>query len=189
MSTPHGSQRRYTLEEYARLDDPAEFWSELSRGRLVREPRPGGVHSEIIMELAVLLRDFVRARSLGKIVVEGGFQLSIDPPTVRGPDIAFIAAERLPASIPAGWWPSAPDLAIEVLSPRRRAAPLQLKIFQYFEAGTRVVWIVDAGTRSVTIYNSLADISIVRAPALLSGPCILPGLELSLDAFLPAQSL
>ena len=25
MSTSHGSQRRYTLEEYARLDDPAEF--------------------------------------------------------------------------------------------------------------------------------------------------------------------
>lgn len=182
------SHRSYTLEEYERLEEPDEFRSELSRGRLVREPRPGALHSHIVMELGVLLREFVRALSLGTIVVEGGFRLSEDPPIVRGPDIGFIAQERLPTSVPASWWPLAPDLAIEIVSPAGTLSKLQLKIFEYFDAGTRAVWVVDVRTRSVTVYNSLTDIAIVRAPALLTGGALMPGLELSLDSFLPPEA-
>ena len=186
MSQSSGSSyRSYTLEEYEHLEEGDDVRSELSRGRLVREPRPGALHSHIVMELAVLLRDFTRAHDLGMVVVEGGFRLSADPPTVRGPDIAFIAKERLPAFPPAGWWPFAPDLAVEIISPAGRLSDLHEKIFEYFEAGTRAVWVVDTRNRSVTVYNSLTDIAIVRAPAVLTGGMVLPGLKLSLDAFLP----
>lgn len=185
MSRSSGSAQLYTLDEYEQLDEPDELRSELSCGRLVREPRPGALHSDIVMDLGILLREFVRERSIGKIVVEGGFRLSADPPTVRGPDIAFIAQDRLPPVVPAGWWPFAPDLAIEIISPSGSVSALHEKIFEYFEAGTRAVWVVDARTRSVTVYNSLTDIAIVRAPALLTGGTVMPGLELSLDAFLP----
>jgi Uma2 family endonuclease len=186
MSRSSGSTHHsYTLEQYEQLVEPDEYRSELSRGQLVREPRAGGLHSDIVMELAVLLRDFVKKHDLGKIVVEGGFRLSVEPPTVRGPDIAFIAKERIPEMVPESWWPFAPDLAVEIVSPAGRVSALHEKIFEYFETGTRGVWVVDARTRSVTVYNSLSDITIIRAPALLPGGAIMPGLELSLDAFLP----
>lgn len=188
MSRSSGSTHHsYTLEEYEQLVEPDEFRSELSRGRLVREPRAGGLHSHIVMELAVLLRNFTQRHDLGMIVVEGGFRLSVDPPTVRGPDIGFVAKERLPASIPDSWWPFAPDLAIEIVSPAGRVSALHEKIFEYFETGTRAVWVVDVRTRSVTVYNSLDDITIIREPQLLTGGTIMPGLELSLDAFLPPR--
>lgn len=177
--------RYYTLEEYEQLVEDDRYCSELSRGRLVREPRPGALHSHLALELAVLMREHVRQHDAGMVVVEGGFRLSTDPPIVRGPDIAFISKVRLPATMPTSWWPLAPDLAVEIVSPARRLSALQEKIFQYFDAGARGVWVIDTRTRSVTNYASLSDIAIVRAPGLLSGGDILPGFALSLDSFLP----
>ncbi|HUP89962.1 MAG TPA: Uma2 family endonuclease [Longimicrobiales bacterium] len=180
-SMPH----TYTLAQYAQLDDDDGYWSELSRGYLVREPQPGALHSDVVMELGVSLRAYVRKNDLGRIVVEGGFRLSIDPPTVRGPDIAFISKARLPDVVPVSWWPFAPDLAIEVVSPGRSLSTLQEKILEYFDAGTRAVWVIDLRTRSVTSYASLSDISIIRAPATLTGGELLPGFSLQLDALIP----
>jgi Uma2 family endonuclease len=107
--------------------------------------------------------------------------------TVRGPDVAFISSERLPDEIPVSWWPFAPDLAIEVVSPTRTLSELHEKIFEYFETGTREVWVVEPRTRSVTVYRSLSDILIVREPDVLRGGDVLPGLELKLDSFLPTR--
>lgn len=79
-----------TIEEYARLS-PEDGWnSDLVRGRLVREPWSGAAHGGLTLELGATLRDFVRSRQLGRqlgrVLVDCGFILSDDPPTVRAPD-------------------------------------------------------------------------------------------------------
>jgi Uma2 family endonuclease len=178
-----------TADQYERLVEDGRYRSEMSRGRLIREPRPGALHSIVAFELGVLLREFVRQHDLGRVVVEGGFRLWAEPLTVRGPDVAFIRKAKLPEDVPVSWWPFAPDLAIEVVSPSKSLADLHEKIFEYFEAGTAQVCVVEPRTRSVTVYRSLADISIVREPEVLDGGTLLPGLALELDAFLPAQRL
>jgi Uma2 family endonuclease len=49
---------------------------------------------------------------------ETGFRLSTDPDTVRAPDLAFVSRARVEAvGEVEGFWPGAPDLAIEVVSP------------------------------------------------------------------------
>ncbi len=174
-----------TADQYERLVEDDRYRSEMSRGRLVREPRPGALHSIVAFELGVVLREFVEKHDLGKVGVEGGFRLWAEPLTVRGPDVTFISKDRLPAEIPVSWWPFAPTLAIEVVSPGKTLAELNEKIFEYFEAGTRQVWVVEPRTRSVTVYRSLSDISIVREPDALEGGNLLPGLMLKLDSFLP----
>jgi Uma2 family endonuclease len=173
-----------TLNEYERLTEDDRYRSELSRGRVVREPRPGALHARIAFELGVLLRDFVNANDLGRIEVEAGFRLSEQPPIVRGPDVSFISKARLPAEIPVSWWPFAPDLAVEVVSPAKSLSDVQEKIFEYFEAGTRQIWVVDVRTRSVMVYRSLSDIRIMRAPNIIEADEILPGLRLDIDSFL-----
>lgn len=177
--------RVYTLAEYQQLVEDDRYCSELSHGLLVREPRPGALHAHVTLKLAMLMIEHVRAPDLGDVVIEGGFRLSVDPPIVRGPDVAFISKARLPAVVPESWWPFAPDLAIEVVSPGRRLSTLQEKILQYFDAGTRAVWVIELRTKTVTNYASLSDISIIRAPAVLHGGNILPGFDLSLDSLLP----
>jgi hypothetical protein len=48
---------------------------------------------------------------------------------VRGPDVTFIARERIPPDgLPPGFPRMAPDLAVEVVSPSSKAAEVQEKI-------------------------------------------------------------
>ena len=176
---------KLTAEQYEQLIENDHYISEMSRGMLVHEPRPGALHSRIAGNLLLLLQPFVRELDLGKIEVEAGFRLSAEPLTIRGPDVAFIRKDRLPSRIPVSWWPFAPDLAIEITSPKKSAAYLHDKIADYFDAGTREVWVVEPRKRTVTIYRSLSEISIVRALDVIEGGDLLPGLTLALDAFLP----
>ena len=141
-----------TAAEFERLPEDPYYRYELSKGRLVREPRPGARHGRVAFELASVLREFVRAHDLGSVEMETGFQLSEDPVIVRGPDVAFIARGRLPAEVPTGWWPFAPDLAIEVISPSNTASEIETKVLEYLDAGTRMVWVIDPESRTARIY-------------------------------------
>ena len=165
-----------TLDEYERLPDEDGHTQELAAGRLVREPRPGARHGVIVGDLFRALDSFVRDRDLGRVVIETGFLLVEVPPTVRGPDIAFISAERLPAGpVPEGFWRLAPDLAVEVVSPSDSAAGIQEKVLQYLDAGTRAVWVVQPRTRTVEVWRPGADVRIVRDEESLEGDDVLPG--------------
>src|SRR5687767_942810 len=96
-----------TLAEYEQLPDDPRFRDEVSRGRLVREPRPGARHGWVAVEVCSSLRAFVREHDLGAVVMECGFLLAVSPLTVRGPDAAFISKQRLPPEVPRGFWPFA----------------------------------------------------------------------------------
>lgn len=171
-----------TLDQYERLPDENEYLLELSGGRLVREPRPGGRHGVIVLNILLQLGPFVREHALGRVVVESGFLLADDPPTVRGPDVAFISAERLPhGPSPDGFWRMAPDLAVEVVSPSNSAAELHEKILQYLECGSRLVWVAQPRTRTVEVWRPAADVRIVRGEESLYGGDVVPGFQLPLE--------
>lgn len=94
-------------------------------------------------------------------MVESGFCLECRPDTVRGPDVFFLAAERIPEEgLPTGFIQGAPDLAVEVVSPNDTVAEIQAKVQEYLEHGTRLVGILEPTTRTVTVYRSLSDIRI-----------------------------
>ncbi len=171
-----------TLEQFQRLPEEDLHRIELVRGRLVREPRPGAEHGWLTGKLIGELEPFVRDRGIGLVVTETGFLLSNDPPTVRGPDVAFIAAEDLPPEgVPVGFWTVAPRLAIEVVSPSNTASEIRQKVLEYLAAGTRSVWVVDPPTRSVTTYRSRDEIRLLTMADELEGADVLPGFRLPLS--------
>lgn len=106
---------------------------------------------------------------------ETGFIIRRDPDTVRAPDVAFIRADRLPEKLPQGYFDGAPDLAVEVLSPNDRASEVQGKIRDWLDAGCRAVWLVDPETKSVTVYKSAHDISVLNTADTLADAQLLPG--------------
>jgi Uma2 family endonuclease len=180
-----GKEVRLTAEQYAQLPDDGMYIHEVSRGLLIRQSRPGALHARIAGRLHLLLHDYVTKNDLGVVEIEAGFRLHHEPVTVRGPDVAFISKQRVPPEVPTSWWPFAPDLAIEVVARDRRQNELQQKILEFFETGTREVWVVEPRARTVTVYQSLSDIRIVREPEELDGGDLLPGLRLPLSSFLP----
>jgi Uma2 family endonuclease len=91
---------------------------ELVRGELRTMPPGGFDHSVRAGVLHVSLGSYVRARQLGEVLsADPGFRLTSDPDTVRAPDVAFIRQDRLPTGPMPGYYPGAPDLAVEVISP------------------------------------------------------------------------
>jgi Uma2 family endonuclease len=169
--------RLLTLEEFERLPDDGDRL-ELSRGRLVREPQPSAEHGLAAQNLHDALREFLRGHPLGRLVFQCGFLLSDEPPTVRGPDLAFIRAERLPPKPPTGFWPFAPDIAVEVVSPANSAADLQQKVAEYIGAGTRQVWVVYPRTRSVVAHLAGGEARVLGEDAELEGGEMLPGFHM-----------
>src|SRR5690606_18503334 len=83
---------RLTIEEFERLPGE-ECRRELVRGIVVREPPAGFDHGRRASRIDHHLRRYVEEHGLGEVCgVETGFILSTDPPTVRAPDAAFVAA-------------------------------------------------------------------------------------------------
>lgn len=107
---------------------------------------------------------------------ETGFTLRRNPDTVRGADIAFVAASRIPASgRPVSFWSGAPDLAVEVLSPSDKIEEAEEKVDDYLSAGCRMVWVANPRRRTVTIYRPDAPPAIVGDTQELEGQDLVPG--------------
>jgi Uma2 family endonuclease len=165
-----------TAEELFQLPDDG-YRYELVEGGLIRMPPAGAEYGDVTMNAGFLLKGYVKAHKLGVVsAAETGFILQRSPDTVRAPDAAFVAMERIPpGGIPKGYWPFAPDLAVEVVSPNDRFDDVQEKVAQYFAAGTRLVWVVLAKTKSVLVYRSLHAVNSLSVDDELKGDDILPG--------------
>jgi len=160
---------------------------ELLRGELVLMSPSGSLHAIVAATLGGILYDYVTQRKLGSVFgAEGGFRIGHDPDTVRAPDAAFVSAARMPASIPAGFFPGPPDLAVEVLSPSDRASEVLTKVSDWLEAGCRIVWVVDPEAQSVTVYAPDKAMRILHRSDALTGEEVLPGFQVELSKLFPA---
>jgi len=173
------TQKLMTAEEAAQLSTVNRRF-ELVKGVYIERSPASAKHGKVAMKIALLVGLHVESQRLGEATAaETGFLLSRSPDTVRAPDVAFISQARLPASgVPdTGYWPLAPDLAVEVVSPGDDPDDVQQKVQEYLTAGTRMVWVVYPKTRTVTVYRSLKDVKVLRADEIISGEDVLPGFE------------
>lgn len=173
------------LDQLVRADDLLTlpnngYLYELVQGEL-RQMSPAGFHhGRLIMNLSTPLDMYVRTHELGVVcAAETGFLLHTDPDTVRAADVAFIRQERLQtASVPDGYWFSAPDLAVEVISPHDLYTEVDEKVGDWLDAGTAMVLIINPRKRTVTVYRSLSQITVLREQDVLDGSDVVPGWKL-----------
>jgi len=154
---------------------------ELVKGELRKMAPTGDEHGDLTMELAVALHRHVKEHSLGKVyAAETGFKLESDPDTVRAPDIAFVAREKVEKTGRLkGFRSGAPDLAVEVLSPSDRVSRVEEKVAEWLEGGARMVWVVSPKLHTVTVYRSLTDIVTLTEKDKLDGADVVPGFQMS----------
>jgi Uma2 family endonuclease len=153
----------------------------LIRGELTTMPPTGGEHGVRAFKIALQFGKFLGAHPIGVGLGAGtGFRVAHDPDTVLAPDCAFVRADRIPpVKDRKKFWPLAPDLAVEVLSPSDLASEVLEKIDEWLEAGTRLVWVIDPEKKRVTVYAPGRQPRTLRAADTLSGEDVLPGLELA----------
>ncbi len=180
MTTP---TKPVTARELLEMPDDG-MRRELVRGELREMVPAGNRHGYVAGEIFGELRSYVKANKLGRTyVAETGFKLASDPDTVLAPDAAFMSRERLGGTREVeGYWPGAPDLVVEVISPNDRHSEVLDKALAWLEAGCRMVLVADPRKRTITVYRSREEIRVLTAEAddVVDGADVVPGWRLSL---------
>jgi len=150
---------------------------ELIDGILHEVEPPGAEHGVVVGVIQLLLGSHVRAQQLGTTFAgDSGFLLASDPDTVRAPDVAFVASDRIgDAGIPRSYWRGPPDLAVEVVSPNDRHSEVEAKALDWLGAGTRAVLVVDPSRRTATVYRARDEIRALYADESLDLGDVVPG--------------
>ena len=168
-----------TAEELLNMPDDG-FRYELIRGELRKMVPAGYDHGRIAGRIAARLAVYVMDNGLGEVcAAETGFKLESDPDHVRAPDAAFVRRERdAAAKGREGFFPGAPDLAIEVISPSDRYTEVEEKVADWLTAGTLAVIVVDPRRRTVKVHRSLTDAVVLTEGDVLGVDDIVPGWQM-----------
>ena len=168
--------QQMTAEDLLKMPDDG-FRYELVRGDLRRMSPAGHKHGRIAMKVATRLDNHVTANQLGAVyAAETGFLISSDPDTVRAPDVAFVSQQRLDETGDIdGYWPGAPDLVVEVISPTDTYTEVDEKVLEWLAAGARLVIVVNPRKHSATVYRSLSAIAVLTENDMLDGGDVVLG--------------
>jgi len=187
MSTAEASTY-YAPEDLLAMADGDAY--ELVDGQLV-EKNMGTKSSWVASEVMFRIRSFITIHPEGWVLAEAAYQCFPDAPSkVRRPDVSFIRFGRLPdEELPDGHCAIAPDLAVEVTSPRDTHYQVAEKIEEYLSAGVALVWIVNPNTRTVLVYRKDRDtVSFLHEDDELSGEDVLPDFRCPVrDIFPPVK--
>ena len=176
MTTTLTKPRPITAEDLLKLHAKG-VRGELIRGVLCKTMPPGLDHAAIVANLTGMLWAFLQRSRIGRIFSgDPGIWIERGPDTVRAPDIAFYAAERLApgASVP-GYAEIVPDLAIEVASPSQSVPEVNDKARMWIDADVRLVWIVWPRWGTVEVLRPGEEVVELSGDALLEGQDVLPG--------------
>lgn len=158
---------------------------ELVQGEIISLTPAGWEHGEVANEIAYHLNVFVRQHGLGRVVAaETGFILARNPDTVRAPDVAFVCSERWTRTV--GFFPGAPDLAVEVVSPYDRFSAVSQKVHDWLTHGARQVWVVDPNRRVIQVHHHDGTVADFGEGEVIDGGDLLPGLRLAVRDCFPA---
>jgi Uma2 family endonuclease len=173
MAVAQAAKKIWTDEELMRLKHDG-YKVELVDGEL--QMSPTGLEHELIgARLIYLLMSAARRRKSGDVYgSSAGYRMPNGE--LRSPDVSFVSAKRLPGGkSPKGFGHFAPDLAVEILSPDDTVKETEAKIAEYFAAGTRLAWLVNPKTKTVTVYHSPTGKRRLTAEEKLSGEGVVPG--------------
>jgi Uma2 family endonuclease len=178
MTTAARIERKvWTEAELEALPDNG-YIHEVVDGELVMTPKEGAYHAEICVQMLTALCLFAKAHKLGAVWDSStGFWMYNR--NCRAPDISFIRKERLLAlgfkSNSQNFFPSAPDLAVEVLSPNNALAEIDERLKDFFGSGTQIAWIINPDTECVEVCHAPDQRKLVGSGADLDGEHLLPG--------------
>ena len=162
---------------------------ELVAGEL-REMAPAGdYHGRVTMQFSGPLSVFVDEHDLGAVyAAETGFLLAENPDTVRGPDVAFVTRERVAArGKMRGYFPGAPDLVVEVVSPGDAYGEVEAKVEEWLSAGSRMVVVANPRNETLKVHRSLTAVTRLTVSDTFDGADVVPGFRIAVRRIFPVD--
>lgn len=107
---------------------------------------------------------------------------------VRRADASFFKAGRIKGNFPRGHLPIAPNLAVEVISPRDIYEEVEQKVQEYLDAGVELIWLISPRDRTVKIYRQGGrDPQRLTVDDELTGEDVLPGFRCQVADLFPSR--
>ena len=178
-----------TVEDVVRLRNSERRLYELVDGTLV-EKAMGWQESFLAGILLQWLNNFLDQHRIGVATGPDGMTRLFGD-TVRAPNLAFVAWEMMPGGrIPKEPVPDlVPNFVIEVLSAGNTYGEMSRKRREYFHAGVELLWMVDHRSRTVTVFRTPLDATVVNEGHNLDGGNVLPGWKVDIaDLFSRLES-
>jgi Uma2 family endonuclease len=168
-----------TIENYKLLPETGPRY-QLIQGDLYMAPAPNRLHQEISRNLQFELHSYLKGNPKGKLF-NAPFDVYLDEINVFQPDLLVVLNERLGILTEEGA-EGAPDLVIEILSPKTRHLDLANKKQEYARAGVKELWIIDPEPRTIMIHQfascGVENVRQINEEGTLSTD-LLPGFNLA----------
>jgi len=172
------THERLTLEEFLALPE-TEPASEYVCGEIYQKPMPTNAHAILQPYIWMLIFQFLAHTRLGRVRTEWR---CIFGPAGRArpyiPDVVYVSFERMPPvdATEQEYLETAPDLAVEIVSPGESPVRFARKLRFYLLHGVRLVWVVDPIARTITVLTpGPADELVLGEGDTLDGGDVLPG--------------
>ncbi|MDQ3411561.1 MAG: Uma2 family endonuclease [Chloroflexota bacterium] len=170
--------RIYTYNDLADTPDDGQRY-EIIGGELFVSPSPILDHQRVLSRLHVWLANFVWEHELGEVLV-GPTDVFFAETDVVVPDVLFVARDRsdlLHRRYVAG----APDLVIEVLSPKTRRRDLGIKKALCAAYGVAEYWIADPSAHTLEVWTLVeGGYELVEQTGDMVRSLVVPGFEVAL---------
>jgi Uma2 family endonuclease len=168
-----------TVDDLLALGSDARY--ELLGGELVEMSPSYTDHSRIALFIGGQLDAYSRRTRRGFTTQsDGGYLIARDPDSILAPDAAFVRRERIPAGHDfRSFFPGAPDIAVEVVSPSETASDVARKLSEYRRAGVPLVWVVSPKQRTISVYRLGQPPVTLQESDTITGEDVLPGFSMS----------
>ena len=171
--------RPLTVHDYRELPEGPPYY-QLIEGDLFMAPSPGLFHQGILGNLYYVLRTYLEKRPLGEVYFAPS-DVHLSDLNVYQPDLYFVSNSRKSILSDQGT-DGAPDLVVEILSPKTAKLDKGMKRSVYARTGVEELWIVDPELKEVHIYRleKSADTpaAVCRLKHKIETP-LFPGLKIS----------
>ncbi len=145
------AQGEWTYADYLKLPNDGNRY-EIVEGVLYVANAPSADHQFTVTEIAAELRNFVKDRKLGRVLV-APFEVHLSERSRPvQPDILFVTGARWPQGH-IQFFAGAPDLVVEVISPSSVRTDRVVKFTAYEAAGIPEYWIANPHLRTLEVYT------------------------------------
>src|SRR4051794_19837695 len=141
---PQKSQTAFNMRRWAELLADRELARIEGRietdrhGHIIMSPPPAPSHGTFQARIAALLDHHIPT---GTVLTECPISTADG---VKAADVAWASPESMKALADQVCFPRAPEICVEVVSPRNSEAEIQEKMALYFDAGAKEVWLCKA---------------------------------------------
>lgn len=169
-----------TSDQFCELPPSATVKLELLDGEVVVMTRPTRNHQYFILQLAIVIHQWIQRRQLGRLLPD--MLMKLDGHWTPAPDLVYVGRRHL-KRVKEKRIEGPVDLAVEILSPSNPEVDRDTKFKAYARFGIKWYWIVDLKNRTLEEYE-LAGKTYAN-PAEVSfdelyNPRLFPGLVIDL---------